>query len=319
MEPRVLRKSEVDLDRLAELTYVAMKTNQLLAEEMAEEAIRNGLSERIPSHCHDWVLTAESNGKIVGWFAFYEMSDSGIAQIWEWHPVVFPDEHENQVAHALIQRAVSHLGEIGLDKVTIDFRVTESSQSCFTTYLAWYSQAGIAEIVEETFYRRDLPEEALEVLIPDEYSLGYVSETALDDLFSCWLDIFSSSSDQFFLSLDAQGRRDLFFDSWSREKPLVDEASLTLHHKGELIGFIRLLPIDQSTEASLAPIGILPEYRRKYLARELLKMSMRRLNELNYQTVSCYVSTSNSAAVSFYENLGFVSKHRITSLFGEIS
>jgi len=47
-------------------------------------------------------------------------------------------------------------------------------------------------------------------------------------------------------------------------------------------------------------------------------MSMLRPKELSYQTASCYVSTSNVAAVSFYENLGFVSKHKIASLFGEI-
>jgi ribosomal protein S18 acetylase RimI-like enzyme len=248
LEPRVLRKSEIDLDRLAELTCLARKTNKLLAEDVAEEAIRNELSARISSDCHDWVLTAESSGKLVGWLAFYEMSGSGIAQIWDWHPVAFPSEHENQVAHALIRGAVSHLGEIGRHKVAIDFRVTERTRSCFTKYLGWYSQAGITESFEETFYGRDLPEEELEVLIPDGYSLGYVSETAL----------------------------------------------------------------------YVAPIGILPEYRRKGLARELLKMSMRRLKGLNYQTISCYVSTSNSVAASFYENLGFAPKHRIASLFGEI-
>jgi ribosomal protein S18 acetylase RimI-like enzyme len=45
---------------------------------------------------------------------------------------------------------------------------------------------------------------------------------------------------------------------------------------------------------------------------------MRKLKELDYQTMSFYVSTDNFAAISFYEKLGFVSKHKIVSLFGEI-
>ena len=140
----------------------------------------------------------------------------------------------------------------------------------------------------------------------------------MEDLFSCWLDIFSSSDDEVFLGLDAAGRRDLFFGSWSKDKPLIDDASLTLYHAGRLIGFSRILPMYESTDGYVAPIGILPEYRRKGLARELLELSILRQKELGYQSASCYVSTSNAAAVSFYENLGFVSKHKITSLLGEV-
>ena len=318
MDVRVVRKSDVSLDRLAKVTRAAMRRNGLLAEDITEEATRSDISGRMASHCYDRVFLAEDHGAIVGWLAFYEMADSAWAQIWDWHPVVLPSENENDIAEVLIKAALSHLQEIGLRRVAIDFRVTESTRSSLTRYLGWYQQAGITRIVEDTFYRKSLTKEPLDVLIPEEYSLGYVSETAMEDLFSCWLDIFSSSNDQLFLSLDAAGRRDLFFDSWSREKPLINDASLTLHHVGRLIGFSRVMPRYEPTDGYLAPIGILPEYRRKGLARELLKMSMRRLKELGYQTVSCYVSTSNVAAVSFYENLGFVSKHKIASLFGEM-
>ncbi|MGC9779518.1 MAG: GNAT family N-acetyltransferase [Candidatus Heimdallarchaeota archaeon] len=48
------------------------------------------------------------------------------------------------------------------------------------------------------------------------------------------------------------------------------------------MGFSRLLPMYESTDGYLAPIDILPEYRRKGLAKELLKMSMLKLKESNY-------------------------------------
>lgn len=318
MDTRVVRKSDVNLDRLAEVTCIAMRRSGLLAEDVTAEATRSDISRRMASHCHDRVFLVEEHGAIVGWLAFYGMADAAIAQIWNWHPVVLPTEHENDIAQALIQEALSHLQEIGLRRVAIDFQVTERTQSSLARCLGWYSQAGITSIVEERFYRRGLTEDQSEVFLPEEYSVRYVSEIAMENLFTCWLDVFSSSDDQLFLSLDAAGRGDLFFDSWSREKPLIDDASLTLHHMGRLIGFSRVMPMYESTDGYLAPIGILPEYRRKGLARELLKMSMRKLQKLGYQTVSCHVSTSNAAAVSFYENLGFVSKHKIISLFGEI-
>jgi len=318
METTVVRKSDVNLDRLAEVAFVAMGRNGLLAEDITEEAMRDSVSRRMAGHGYDWVFLVEDQGVTIGWLAFYEMADSGIAQIWNWHPVALPSENENEIAGALIQEALAHLQEIDVRRVAIDFQVTEYTRSSLDRYLGWYAQAGVTRIIEEAFYRRSLTEEQWEVSLPEAYSVGYVSETALESLFGCWLEVFSSSDDQVFQSLDAAGRRDLFFESWSREKPRIDEASFTLYHGGRLIGFSRVVPMYESTDGYLAPIGILPEYRRRGLARELLKKSMRRLAEMSYQTASCYVSTSNAAAVSFYERLGFVSKHRITSLFGEL-
>ncbi len=315
MNIEVLKKSDVNIDRLSKLTCFAMKEKNLYPENAAEETILSNISTGIASYCYDLLFLAKNHGKIVGWLAFYPMTDLGIAQIWD--AVVVPSEHVNEIAIALIQEAFSHLKEIGLHKVAIDFRVNENTQSCFTRYADWYSQAGITKVIEETFLRKDLTEDNLKISIPDEYSLGYISETDLDDLLNCWLEVFSSSEDQFFLSLDAEGRRALFFDSWSREKPLIHEASLTLSNKSKLIGFSRLLPRYESTDGYLAPIGILPEYRKKGLAQELIKTSMLKLKELNYQIMSCYVSTRNAAAVSFFEKLGFESKHKITSLYGE--
>jgi ribosomal protein S18 acetylase RimI-like enzyme len=131
--------------------------------------------------------------------------------------------------------------------------------------------------------------------------------------------VFSASSDSFVLGLDAQGRRDFFFESWRKEKPLIDKASLTLSHQGRLIGFCRLLPVQEpSDDCLLAPIGIVPEYRGRGLAHALLRTSMSRLRQLGYRTMSCYVSTSNLEAIFLYKKLGFASRHKITSLFGKI-
>ncbi|MGD8506128.1 MAG: GNAT family N-acetyltransferase [Candidatus Bathyarchaeota archaeon] len=320
MDVKVLKKSDADSQKLAELTYIAMERGSLLAEDVTEETILRNISERIANHCYDLIFVAENSGKTVGWLAFYEMQAwmPEIAHIWNWHPVVFPNE--NEIAVDLIHKAFSHLKEIGLHKVTIDFpQVNRNTQSYFNKYLDWYSQNGIAEIFEEKFYKKNITEENFEISIPDEYSLGYISETDLEDLFNCWVETFSSSRDKFFLSLDAEGRRDFFFDRWSREKSLIKEASLTLFYKDKLIGFIRILPLYEPTDGCLSGIGILPEYRRKGLARELLKMSMLKLKELNCQTISFFVSTANSAAISFYDKLGFESRTKIASLFGEIT
>ena len=99
---------------------------------------------------------------------------------------------------------------------------------------------------------------------------------------------------------------------------MIKKASLTLSHKGKLIGFSRILPIYEPTDGCLAGMGILPEFRRKGIAQKLLRMSMLKLLELNYETMSFFVSTRNLPAISFYEKLGFKSQHELASLIVEI-
>jgi ribosomal protein S18 acetylase RimI-like enzyme len=319
MQVQVVEKADVDVGKLARLTYQAMRRDQLLAADAAEEAFLDRIAGGIAHDCDEAVFLAGKEGEIAGWLALYKPTGLGIAQIWDWHPVVFADENQGEVAAALIQEAFVHLKQAGLHKVAIDFRVNALTQPCFTQHAAWYARAGITEVIEEAFYRRELAGEEAEVAIPDEYSLGHIADTDWDALSHCWEEVFSSSDDQFFLSLDAQGRSALFADSWNREKPLIHAASLTLCRRGSLIGFIRLLPTYGPTDGHIAPIGLLREYRGQGLAQALLRTSMQRLQAADCQTISCYVSTSNLAAVSFYEKMGFVCRHRIASLFGEIA
>ena len=93
-------------------------------------------------------------------------------------------------------------------------------------------QHGLTEVIQEAYYKRDIRDN-IEVRLPNRYVLGSISETDLDELFACWMGVFSDSGDQFLLGLDNQGRQDFFFESWRKEKPLIDEASLTLIQKAD--------------------------------------------------------------------------------------
>lgn len=313
-----VKTADVNLERLAELTFTTRERLGLLKAYMTEDTLLVTMRDRLLYLSDESVFVAEDDGRIVGWLALYRPSDAKIAQVWDWHPVVHPDEDEHTIAHGLIRAAFSHLEAIGMRQVSIDFPADARTRSSFLRYQAWYAEAGITEVVEESYYKKDISEEDLAVHIPDGYALGRISETDLDELYHCWLRIFSSSDDQFLLQLDAEARRDFFLESWSREAPMIEQASLTLRHHGELIGISRLLPKYEPEDGHVAPIGMLPDYRRRGLARELLKMSACKLRETGYKTMSCYVNTGNLAAVAFYEAFGFKSKHRILSLFGDV-
>ncbi len=318
MKIKVQKKTDVSVQKIAEFAYIINSKKKLPGEEIPEEVFAKNISERITTNCYDFVFIAEKDEKISGWLALYKIEGS-IAQIWNWHPVVMPNEGEERVAKELILEAFKHLIEKGLHQVTIDFRVKASTRSYFNKYIEWYAQTGITENIEEKCFKKTITDEICDVVIPKGYTIGYISETRIEELYDCWVEIFSASDDQFIQGLNAERRREFFFYSWNKEKPMIKEASLTLHHKGKLVGFCRLLPLYGSTNGYLAPIGILPEYRRKSLAEKLLKKSMGKLKALNYQTMSFFVSTKNYSAIAFYEKLGFVAEYSINSLFGNLS
>ncbi|MHA1505356.1 MAG: GNAT family N-acetyltransferase [Candidatus Heimdallarchaeota archaeon] len=320
MEIKIVDKKEIDLQQMAKLTYNVMKRDGSLTENTTEKFIFEYITESVTRYCHDPIFIAESNAKIVGWLAFYSLTEGQIAQIYNWHPMIFSIKNENEIAIKLIQKAFLYLKQVGKDKVTIDFvPINDKTQCNYNKRLDWYSQKGVTKSQEESYYKKNISKDNYEVNFPENYSVKLIiSETKLDEVFDCWLKIFTASKDNFFYSLEPKERKNFFYTSWNKKEPLINEASFALFHKEKLIGLSRLLPKYEETDGYLAPIGIIPDYRRKGLAEELLKLSIQKLKLLNYQTMSFYVSSNNHSAISFYEKLGFQAQNKIASLIGKI-
>ncbi|MHA1186140.1 MAG: GNAT family N-acetyltransferase [Candidatus Heimdallarchaeota archaeon] len=319
MEIKIVDKKEIDLQQMAKLTYETMKRDGSLSKNSTEESILEYLTESVTRYCHDSIFIAENNTKIVGWLAFYSFIDGQLAQIYNWHPAIFSTENENEIAAELIQKAFLYLKQAGKEKVTIDFvPINENTQRNYNRCLELYSQVGVTEIHEESYYKKNITKDSYEVNFPENYTVKLISETNKDKIFDCWLEIFTASKDNFFFSLDTKDRKNFFYTSWDKKEPIINEASFALFYKEKLIGLSRLLPKYEETDGYLAPIGIIPEYRRKGLAKELLKLSIQKLKMLNYQTMSFYVSSNNHSAISFYEKLGFKAQIKIASLIGKI-
>ena len=319
MEIKIVDKKEIDLQKMAKQTYNVMKRDGSLIENTTEETIQEYLTESVTRYCHDSIFIAESNEKIVGWLAFYSITEGQIAQIYNWHPMIYSIKNENEIAIELIQKAFLYLKQAGKDNVTIDFvPINDKTQRNYNKRLDWYSQVGVTESQEESYYKKNITKDNYEVNFPENYSVKLISETNLDEVFDCWLKIFTASKDNFFFSLKPKERKNFFYTSWDKKEPLINEASFALFHKEKLIGLSRLLPKYEETDGYLAPIGIIPDYRRKGLSEKLLKLSIQKLKMLNYKTMSFYVSSNNHSAISFYGKLGFEAQNKIASLIGKI-
>lgn len=77
---------------------------------------------------------------------------------------------------------------------------------------------------------------------------------------------------------------------------------------GELAGFVWTkvaVPPPTGTTGELYVVGVAPQWRGRGLGRALAQAGMAHLRGLGLHTAILYVDTSNAAAVSLYESLGF--------------
>ncbi|MHA1685692.1 MAG: ribosomal protein S18-alanine N-acetyltransferase [Candidatus Heimdallarchaeaceae archaeon] len=89
--------------------------------------------------------------------------------------------------------------------------------------------------------------------------------------------------------------------------------------KGQVIGYV-LSRIErplssfigiQSTKGHIISIAVLPEYRRKGIALNMMKYALQKLIEKKVQTIYLEVRISNLAAIELYNKLGFKIKRQL--------
>ena len=84
----------------------------------------------------------------------------------------------------------------------------------------------------------------------------------------------------------------------------VPEASAVARYRGQGVGFVVVTEI-APRQAHLTQIAVLPDYQRRGVGRLLLDYSLRRLAELQFDTLSLIVSRSNDRALGMYQTMGF--------------
>jgi ribosomal protein S18 acetylase RimI-like enzyme len=84
----------------------------------------------------------------------------------------------------------------------------------------------------------------------------------------------------------------------------VPEASAVARYRGQGVGFVVVTEI-APRQAHLTQIAVLPDYQRRGVGRLLLDYNLRRLAELQFDTLSLIVSRSNDRALGMYQSMGF--------------
>ncbi len=83
---------------------------------------------------------------------------------------------------------------------------------------------------------------------------------------------------------------------------------VALNHDNALLGFVSLIDNDLSSKPLLTPwlaaLYVFPQYRKKGIASELIKVLIQRAEDLGFANV--YLYTSNDDRTTFYEKNGFI-------------
>jgi hypothetical protein len=62
------------------------------------------------------VFTAERDGEMVGWLAFYRLVDASLAHVWDWHPAVVGRSDEASLPDGY---SLGHISETDLDRLYV--------------------------------------------------------------------------------------------------------------------------------------------------------------------------------------------------------
>ena len=84
--------------------------------------------------------------------------------------------------------------------------------------------------------------------------------------------------------------------------PFDADASLVMFAGETVVGFVKIDIIAEGTYVH--GVGVIPEYRRKGLAKYLLGSSLRRAAANHHKKMILEVDIDNTAALGLYESLG---------------
>jgi ribosomal-protein-alanine N-acetyltransferase len=87
---------------------------------------------------------------------------------------------------------------------------------------------------------------------------------------------------------------------------LTATGSLVLHHDIDGVLVAYLLAQCVCDECELLQISVRPDFKRQGIANALMRRFIKQLSDMSYKRVLLEVRESNTAAISLYQKMGFI-------------
>ena len=294
-------RDSIDVKELADFTYQAYCRLPIPYKYgETQEEITAFFSSR--KSCPNFLALARADGALQGWAGVYHWTDS-MAYFLSWHPLVIPPDPV--ISQHLVQECIQYTAASGRDRMevflmnlTAEFR--DYAAQCGAVYRA----AGMARGYEWKFMEADLRQLDFSIRgLPDTMSIRTLGEISNDALWPSYDAAFLDGGDRRYAQQSEAQRRENFETFFSRQVPMDAEASIVLFDGETIVGFVKIDIVEEG--AYVHGVGVIPEYRRRGLAKVVLGTSLRRAAENHHEKMVLEVDVANQAAVGLYQSLGF--------------
>jgi GNAT superfamily N-acetyltransferase len=252
-----------------------------------------------------------------------------MARIRRWEPAVIPLFRETGVAEALLEKALEHLGSMGVKRVSYLMKHPVNSFENAADYLKLYKAAGFEPNRPESV---DMVLSLDDLRISSEPLSGVHVDTGenytFEDLASITVKSFTSTSEEreihgfdktvtdYIQATALLERMAEGFYGYSphelRKIAVVDGAPA-----GFLGAFISKSKHKPLT-GILGPMAVLPDYRRQGIALHLVNEVLRTLKDHGCEYAAVGTPTANTGAIAMYEKVGFELSCRLIGLEKEL-
>jgi ribosomal protein S18 acetylase RimI-like enzyme len=297
---------ELDLHKIAHLTYAAKETNgQTNREEMVGrilEWLRVKFAE-LPR----FAALARTGERLVGWVMLVVHNPTRV-EVNPWylggHPLVAPDQDRRAVGSLLLREAIEWATNEGAEVIELCVaRDLTANPQIYESVSDWYASLGFHIREENVGFSCRLSALDLPVVVtPQGFEVRPVTEVAQDELYRCYHDTMAAGQSRFFFDQSAAERR-AYFDTLGKTYGRHEPTSLALIHRERIVGFSYTIPFD--AHLFLDWMGIHPDVRREGLGRFLMQLLMARATREGFQTMGLSCDVGNTGAIALYRSLGW--------------
>ncbi len=295
---------ESDIPALARIAFDWLQSTTFHKGTRSIDGVKQLIKESVQDAGNTiFLISYNELDSIDGWLSIY-LGFPRIAFIDNWHPYVTPNEHADEIARLLIEKAKEHIVEIGKERLEIEFTNAASHPELLKRCASWYDDASFRWAAEEIGMHTNLESLELEkVPLPTNYLLVPIGELGNEVIRKPFFDSFTQSHDDLFLSMTDK-QQIVAFDYWfNRTRPMVDQASYAVLFEDRCVGFT--IARVEKDDAYIGPIGVIPSHRGKGIGNSLLSNSLYEMKRQGIQIVTLDVSSSNEPALKLYRTFGF--------------
>jgi ribosomal protein S18 acetylase RimI-like enzyme/predicted GNAT family acetyltransferase len=259
-------------------------------------------------------LMAVQAKELVGWLLLELETERSI--IYQYHPIITDNEDKQDIAQALIKKAIEISKKKGLTRIQTWFGVRKPLKEEYKIYKTWFINQDFQLLATYDYMVKDINHittntSSNNLSIPESFLITKITSVEKEALYKSYYETYMASNDSLFLLETIKERRKTFESNLNpKYARFSEETSYAIIKKDANVpaGFCFVVDLSEKL-AFIVEFGIHPDYRRMGLAKYLLNYTVAKLKTCGKEYVTLTVDNTNIAAVTLYRSIGFARTH----------